>query len=259
MSRRWVAHAAVRNGYASMHEGPGFVARTPTARKGSFTLPGSPMTIIDPIAGPILRRRTVVKMAFAFAKLLKRKPRRKDDGSTDPVREAGLNVYNGRGLRLGNQGAVQEARLAEGLAAPPACDICTATASRQYRLEEDASAASCGSTRISCRRSPKALPIQHVSDRMRNRRCRGTARPAQAWWFSAGDRTSQPTPSRPRKTSGEVLDRRSRRQIRPKEQNRRVTPRPAWAPDAPAIARDIAKPNDGDRARAAKLAGRGWD
>ena len=87
-----------------VHADEARIARTHTTRKLKFTLPG-PMTIADTVADRYYGDK--VKMAFAFAELLKQRGqgvagRRR---RRDPVRRACLQRLHGRGLRLGHQGA----------------------------------------------------------------------------------------------------------------------------------------------------------
>src|SRR2546421_7403856 len=103
-----------------VHADEAHVARTHTARKLKFTLPG-PMTIIDTIADKYYGDR--VKMAFAFAELLNEEAKALQADGVDVVQfdEPAFNVYmdevNDWGIR-----ALE--RAAEGLTCATAVHIC---------------------------------------------------------------------------------------------------------------------------------------
>jgi 5-methyltetrahydropteroyltriglutamate--homocysteine methyltransferase len=103
-----------------VHADEARVARTHTARKLKFTLPG-PMTIIDTIADKYYGDR--VKMAFAFAELLNEEAKALQADGVDVVQfdEPAFNVYmeevNDWGIR-----ALE--RAAEGLTCATAVHIC---------------------------------------------------------------------------------------------------------------------------------------
>src|SRR3978361_21782 len=96
------------------------IARTHTARKLKFTLPG-PMTIIDTIADQYYGDR--VKMAFAFAELLNEEARalQADGGVVIQLDEPGLNVYMDE---VSDWGIKALERAAEGLTCATAVHIC---------------------------------------------------------------------------------------------------------------------------------------
>ena len=103
-----------------VHADEARIARTHTARRLKFTLPG-PMTIIDTIADQYYGDR--VKMAFAFAELLNEEARALQADGVDVIQfdEPAFNVYmdevNDWGIR-----ALE--RAAEGLTCTTAVHIC---------------------------------------------------------------------------------------------------------------------------------------
>src|SRR5215831_2833136 len=105
---------------ARVHADEARIARTHTARKLKFTLPG-PMTIIDTIADRHYGDR--VKMAFAFAELLNQEAKALQADGVDLIQfdEPAFNVYmdevNDWGIR-----ALE--RAAEGLTCATAVHIC---------------------------------------------------------------------------------------------------------------------------------------
>ena len=96
------------------------VARTHTARKLKFTLPG-PMTIIDTIADKYYGDR--VKMAFAFAELLNEEARALQADGVDVIQfdEPAFNVYMDE---VSDWGIKALERAAEGLTCATAVHIC---------------------------------------------------------------------------------------------------------------------------------------
>jgi len=129
---------------ARVHADEARIARTHTARKLKFTLPG-PMTIIDTIADRHYGDR--VKMAFAFAELLNQEAKALQADGVDLIQfdEPAFNVYmdevNDWGIR-----ALE--RAAEGLTCATAVHICygygikantdwKATLGSQWRQYED--------------------------------------------------------------------------------------------------------------------------
>src|SRR5256886_9109677 len=103
-----------------VHADEARVARTHTARKLKFTLPG-PMTIVDTVADRHYGDR--VKMAFAFAELLNEEAKALQADGVDMIQfdEPAFNVYmdevNDWGIRALD-------RAAEGLASATAVHIC---------------------------------------------------------------------------------------------------------------------------------------
>ena len=136
-----------------VHADEARVARTHTARKLKFTLPG-PMTIIDTIADQYYGDR--VKMAFAFAELLNEEAKALQADGIDMIQfdEPAFNVYMDEVKRLGHQGA--GARCCKASPAPPPSTSATATASRPIPTGRRRWAPSGGNTRIFFRRSRKA-------------------------------------------------------------------------------------------------------
>jgi 5-methyltetrahydropteroyltriglutamate--homocysteine methyltransferase len=96
------------------------IARTHTARKLKFTLPG-PMTIIDTIADQYYGDR--VKMAFAFAELLNEEARALQADGVDLIQfdEPAFNVYMDE---VNDWGIKALERAAEGLTSATAVHIC---------------------------------------------------------------------------------------------------------------------------------------
>jgi 5-methyltetrahydropteroyltriglutamate--homocysteine methyltransferase len=96
------------------------VARSHTARKLKFTLPG-PMTIIDTIADQYYGDR--VKMAFAFAELLNEEAKALQADGIDLIQfdEPAFNVYMDE---VGDWGIKALERAAEGLSCATAVHIC---------------------------------------------------------------------------------------------------------------------------------------
>jgi 5-methyltetrahydropteroyltriglutamate--homocysteine methyltransferase len=96
------------------------VARTHTARKLKFTLPG-PMTIIDTIADKYYGDR--VKMAFAFAELLNEEAKALQADGVDVIQfdEPAFNVYMDE---VSDWGIRALERAAEGLTCATAVHIC---------------------------------------------------------------------------------------------------------------------------------------
>ena len=135
-----------------VHADEARVARTHTARKLKFTLPG-PMTIIDTIADKYYGDR--VKMAFAFAELLNEEARALAGRRRrrDPVRRARLQRLHGRGPRLGHQGA--GARRARADLRHRGAHLLRLRHQGQYRLETDAGQPSGGNTKRRFRRSTR--------------------------------------------------------------------------------------------------------
>lgn len=103
-----------------VHADEARVARTHTARKLKFTLPG-PMTIIDTIADQYYGDR--VKMAFAFAELLNQEARALQADGVDMVQfdEPAFNVYMDE---VRDWGIKALERAAEGLTCGTAVHIC---------------------------------------------------------------------------------------------------------------------------------------
>jgi 5-methyltetrahydropteroyltriglutamate--homocysteine methyltransferase len=96
------------------------VARTHTARKLKFTLPG-PMTIVDTIADRYYGDR--VKMAFAFAELLNQEAKALQADGVDLIQfdEPAFNVYM---AEVRDWGVAALERAAEGLTCATAVHIC---------------------------------------------------------------------------------------------------------------------------------------
>ncbi|MES1148698.1 MAG: methionine synthase [Bradyrhizobium guangdongense] len=103
-----------------VHEFEARVARTHTARKLKFTLPG-PMTIIDTIADRYYGDR--VKMAFAFADLLNAEAKALQADGVDLIQfdEPAFNVYMDE---VNDWGIKALERAAEGLTCATAVHIC---------------------------------------------------------------------------------------------------------------------------------------
>ncbi len=104
----------------AVHADEARVARTHTARKLKFTLPG-PMTIIDTIADRYYGDR--VKMAFAFADLLNAEARALQADGIDLIQfdEPAFNVYMDE---VNDWGIKALERAAEGLTCATAVHIC---------------------------------------------------------------------------------------------------------------------------------------
>jgi 5-methyltetrahydropteroyltriglutamate--homocysteine methyltransferase len=103
-----------------VHADEALVARTHTARKLKFTLPG-PMTIVDTIADRHYGDR--VKMAFAFAELLNQEAKALQADGVDLIQfdEPAFNVY----MSEVNQWGIEALeRAAEGLTCATAVHIC---------------------------------------------------------------------------------------------------------------------------------------
>ena len=103
-----------------VHADEARVARTHTARKLKFTLPG-PMTIIDTIADKYYGDR--VKMAFAFAELLNEEAKALQADGVDVIQfdEPAFNVYMDE---VTDWGIKALERAAEGLTCATAVHIC---------------------------------------------------------------------------------------------------------------------------------------
>jgi 5-methyltetrahydropteroyltriglutamate--homocysteine methyltransferase len=103
-----------------VHADEARVARTHTARKLKFTLPG-PMTIIDTIADKYYGDR--VKMAFAFAELLNEEAKALQADGVDMIQfdEPAFNVYMDE---VRDWGIKALERAAEGLTCGTAVHIC---------------------------------------------------------------------------------------------------------------------------------------
>src|SRR6201998_2883540 len=103
-----------------VHEEEARIARTHTARKLKFTLPG-PMTIIDTIADRHYGDR--VKMAFAFAELLNQEAKAVEADGVDLIQfdEPAFNVYMSE---VNEWGIKALERAAEGLTCATAVHIC---------------------------------------------------------------------------------------------------------------------------------------
>jgi len=103
-----------------VHADEARVARTHTARKLKFTLPG-PMTIIDTIADQYYGDR--VKMAFAFAELLNEEAKALEADGVDLIQfdEPAFNVYMDE---VNDWGLKALERAAEGLTCATAVHIC---------------------------------------------------------------------------------------------------------------------------------------
>jgi 5-methyltetrahydropteroyltriglutamate--homocysteine methyltransferase len=103
-----------------VHADEARVARTHTARKLKFTLPG-PMTIIDTIADQYYGDR--VKMAFAFAELLNEEAKALQADGIDLIQfdEPAFNVYMDE---VNDWGIKALERAAEGLTCATAVHIC---------------------------------------------------------------------------------------------------------------------------------------
>jgi 5-methyltetrahydropteroyltriglutamate--homocysteine methyltransferase len=103
-----------------VHADEARVARTHTARKLKFTLPG-PMTIIDTIADQYYGDR--VKMAFAFAELLNEEASALQADGVDVIQfdEPAFNVYMDE---VNDWGIKALERAAEGLTCATAVHIC---------------------------------------------------------------------------------------------------------------------------------------
>ena len=103
-----------------VHADEARVARTHTARKLKFTLPG-PMTIIDTIADKYYGDR--VKMAFAFADLLNEEAKALQADGVDMIQfdEPAFNVYMSE---VNDWGIKALERAAEGLTCATAVHIC---------------------------------------------------------------------------------------------------------------------------------------
>ena len=105
---------------ARVHEAEARVARTHTARKLKFTLPG-PMTIIDTVADCHYGDR--VEMAFAFAGLLNQEARALQADGVDVIQfdEPAFNVFMDE---VSDWGIKALERAAEGLTCTTAVHIC---------------------------------------------------------------------------------------------------------------------------------------
>src|SRR2546423_130862 len=103
-----------------VHADEARIARTHTARKLKFTLPG-PMTIIDTIADRYYGDR--VKMAFAFAELLNQEAKALEADGVDVIQfdEPAFNVYMDE---VGDWGIKALERAAAGLTCTTAVHIC---------------------------------------------------------------------------------------------------------------------------------------
>src|SRR3989440_11328537 len=103
-----------------VHADEARVARTHTARKLKFTLPG-PMTIIDTVADHYYGDR--IKMAFAFAELLNQEAKALEADGVDVIQfdEPAFNVYMDE---VGDWGIKALERAAEGLTCTTAVHIC---------------------------------------------------------------------------------------------------------------------------------------
>ncbi len=103
-----------------VHADEARIARTHTARKLKFTMPG-PMTIIDTIADRYYGDR--VKMAFAFAELLNEEARALEADGVDLIQfdEPAFNVYMDE---VNDWGIKALERAAEGLTCATAVHIC---------------------------------------------------------------------------------------------------------------------------------------
>src|SRR5689334_21616209 len=103
-----------------VHADEARIARTHTARKLKFTLPG-PMTIIDTIADQYYGDR--VKMAFAFAELLNEEAKALQADGIDLIQfdEPAFNVYMDE---VNDWGVMALERAAEGLSCATAVHIC---------------------------------------------------------------------------------------------------------------------------------------
>jgi 5-methyltetrahydropteroyltriglutamate--homocysteine methyltransferase len=103
-----------------VHADEARIARTHTARKLKFTLPG-PMTIIDTISDQYYGDR--VKMAFAFAELLNQEARALQADGVDLIQfdEPAFNVYMDE---VNDWGIKALERAAEGLTSATAVHIC---------------------------------------------------------------------------------------------------------------------------------------
>jgi 5-methyltetrahydropteroyltriglutamate--homocysteine methyltransferase len=103
-----------------VHADEARIARTHTARKLKFTLPG-PMTIIDTIADQYYGDR--VKMAFAFAELLNEEAKALQADGVDVIQfdEPAFNVYMDE---VSDWGIKALERAAEGLTCATAVHIC---------------------------------------------------------------------------------------------------------------------------------------
>ena len=103
-----------------VHADEARVARTHTARKLKFTLPG-PMTIIDTIADQYYGDR--IKMAFAFAELLNEEAKALQADGVDLIQfdEPAFNVYMDE---VNDWGLKALERAAEGLTCATAVHIC---------------------------------------------------------------------------------------------------------------------------------------
>ena len=151
-----------------VHADEARVARTHTARKLKFTLPG-PMTIIDTIADQLLRRPRQDGVR------LRRTAERGSQGAAgrrrrhDPVRRAGLQRLHGRSPRLGHQGAGARRRRPD--LRHRRAHLLRLRHQGQHRLEGRRWAASGGNTRRSFRRSPRARSSRSRSNAA-IRRCR---------------------------------------------------------------------------------------
>ena len=103
-----------------VHADEARIARTHTARKLKFTLPG-PMTIIDTIADKYYGDR--IKMAFAFAELLNQEAKALETDGIDVIQfdEPAFNVYMDE---VKDWGIKALERAAEGLTCTTAVHIC---------------------------------------------------------------------------------------------------------------------------------------
>jgi 5-methyltetrahydropteroyltriglutamate--homocysteine methyltransferase len=103
-----------------VHADEARVARTHTARKLKFTLPG-PMTIVDTVADGHYRDR--VKMAFAFAELLNEEAKALQADGVDMIQfdEPAFNVFMDE---VSDWGIKALERAAEGLTCATAVHIC---------------------------------------------------------------------------------------------------------------------------------------
>src|SRR6516162_1745660 len=103
-----------------VHADEARVARTHTARKVKFTMPG-PMTIIDTIADKYYGDR--IKMAFAFAELLNEEAKALQADGVDVIQfdEPAFNVYMDE---VNDWGIKALERAAEGLTCTTAVHIC---------------------------------------------------------------------------------------------------------------------------------------
>jgi len=153
-----------------VHADEARVARTHTARKLKFTLPG-PMTIIDTIADRYYGDR--VKMAFAFAELLNEEAKALQADGVDLIQfdEPAFNVYMDE---VNDWGIKALERAAQGLTCATAVHICYGygikantdwkqTLGNQWRQYEDIfpaiDASSIQQVAIECRNSKVPLEL----------------------------------------------------------------------------------------------------